>query len=223
MENYPDIEEPKKKGFTIGKLFKGMALAVIVLIYGILIVRCSMYRDDQVVSEILVNDTTRKTYHSDPNAFTVEQYGMQKAWVAVKEGRLVEFNYLYYLKAAKQLQVSVKFNRDILQDANLPTESLKFYLTDENGTVYEDYFFKDKRKFDYRYVRLCFENIDLLADNAETDKQTQNETENETEISRKSYTLHFEQPMPDGTYSEICAYTLYSGSDIAKIIPFSLK
>ncbi len=28
---------------------------------------------------------------------------------------------------------------------------------------------------------------------------------------------------PDGTYSEICAYTLYSGSDIAKIIPFSLK
>ena len=215
MENYPDIEEPKKKGFTVGKLFKVLALAVIALIYGILIARCSMYRDDKVVSEILVNDTTRRAYQENPNAFTVEQYGMQKAWVAVKEGRIVEFNYLYYLKDAKQLQVSVKFNRDILRDANLPTKSLKFYLTDENETVYEEYFFKDKRKFNYRYVRLCFENIDLLADSAET--------ANETELPRKSYTLHFEQPMPDGTYSEICAYTLYSGSDISKTIPFSLK
>lgn len=44
MENYPDIEEPKKKGFTVGKLFKWLAFAVIAAIYLILIARCSMYR-----------------------------------------------------------------------------------------------------------------------------------------------------------------------------------
>ena len=97
MENYPDIEEPKKKGFTVGKLFKWLAFAVIAAIYLILIARCSMYRDDKIVSEILVNDVTRAAYQADPENFTVEQYGMQKAWVAITEGRMVEFNYLYHI------------------------------------------------------------------------------------------------------------------------------
>ena len=62
-----------------------------------------------------------------------------------------------------------------------------------------------------------------LSVQAQTEKADSAETANETELPRKSYTLHFEQAMPDGTYSEICAYTLYSGSDISKTIPFSLK
>lgn len=75
MENYPDIEEPKKKGFTVGKLFKWLAFAVIAAIYLILIARCSMYSDDKIVSEILVNDVTRAAYQAAPENFTVEQYG----------------------------------------------------------------------------------------------------------------------------------------------------
>ncbi len=215
MENYPDIEEPKKKGFTVGKLFKWLAFAVIAAIYLILIARCSMYSDDKIVSEILVNDVTRAAYQAAPENFTVEQYGMQKAWVAITEGRMVEFNYLYHIKAAKQLQISVKFNKDIFADEKTPADSLKFYLTDENGTVYDEYFYKEKQKFDYRYIRLCFENVELTDEALSPDESGA--------IPRKSYTLHFEKPMPDGSYEEVCAYRIYSGSDISKIIPFSLK
>ena len=63
--------------------------------------------------------------------------------------------------AAKQLLISVKFNKDIFADEKTPADSLKFYLTDENGTVYDEYFYKEKQKFDYRYIRLCFENVEL--------------------------------------------------------------
>ncbi len=213
MENYPEIEEPKK-GFTVGKLFKWAALAVIAAVYLILIARCSMYRDDKIVSEVLVNDATKAAFSEDPDNFAVEQYGMQKSWVAISEGRLVEFNYLYHIKAARQLQVSVKFNKDILPDNTL-AESLKFYLTDNDGNVYDKYFYKEKKKFDYRYIRLCFEQIDLINDGGEVDENG--------EIPRKTYTLHFEKPMQDGSFSEVCAYRLYDGSDISKKIAFSIK
>ena len=214
MENYPDIEEPKK-GFTVGKLFKWLALAVIALVYLVLIVRCSMYRDDKLVSEVLVNDTTRAAYGADPDDFAVEQYGMQKAWVAISEGRMIEFNYLYHIRTAKQLQISVKFNKDILSDENTPADALRFYLTDENGTVYDTYFFKEKTKFDYRYIRLCFENIELIDTLAEPDETGT--------TPRKTYTLHFEKTLSDGSYEELCAYRIYDGSDISKKIRFKLK
>ncbi len=215
MENYPDIPETPKKGFTIGKLFKWLALFLIAAVYAILIARCTMYKDDKLVSKILVNDTTREAYLAAGDTFSVRQYGMNSAWVAVKEGRLVEFNKLYHLEAARQLQISVKYNKDIAtagQDGSTP---FTFYLTDENGTRYEDYFFEQANKFQYVYLRLCFEGIDLVSPDAELN-------ENGVPI-RKKYTLHMVLPTEQGEDTELCRYEIYDGSDISKVIDFDHK
>lgn len=214
VENYSDIwEEPKKKkGFTVGKLLKWIALLIIAAVYLVLIARCGMYRDDALVSKILVNETTERAYASSPQDFAVRQYGMNSAWVAVSDGRLVEFNKLYHIEAARQLQISVKYNEDIVTANADGSTPLTFYLTDENGEKYEDYFFEEKQKFRYVYVRLCFEGIDLVAPNAPLDESGKPE--------RKTYTLHIEAPGTDGTTEELCRYQIYDGSDISKPIAF---
>ena len=92
MDNYYDIEEPKKtKGFTLGKLVKWIIILLIITIYAVLIARCTLYGNDKIVSKILTNDTTLAAYHADTDAFTVEQYGMNNSWIAVSDGRMVEF------------------------------------------------------------------------------------------------------------------------------------
>ena len=63
MENYPEVTEPKNgKKFTVGKLFKWLAILIILLVYAILIVRCTMYSDDKIVSKVIYNDITVSAY-----------------------------------------------------------------------------------------------------------------------------------------------------------------
>ena len=215
MENYPDIPETPKKGFTIGKLFKWLAIFLIAAVYAVLIARCTMYKDDKLVSKVLVNDTTHEAYLAAGDDFSVRQYGMNSAWVAVKEGRLVEFNKLYHIEAARQLQISVKYNKDIATEKQDGSTPFTFYLTDENGTRYEDYFFEQANKFQYVYLRICFEGIDLLSPDAEPDENGV--------LIRKKYTLHMVTSTEAGTENELCSYEIYDGSDISKVIVFKYK
>lgn len=216
MENYPDVEEPKKKGFTVGKLFKWAAIAVIAAVYVILIARCTMYRDDKIVSEILTDDTTLAAYQADPENFAVEQYGMSSPWIAIEDGRMVQFNFLYHIKAARQLQFSVKYNVDLIPytpgQGELP---MRFRLVDEDGTVYEDYFWKQKQRFRYNYIRVCFNGIDL--ENADKPLKENGKPE------RHTYMLYIDCLSEDGSYTELCKYSIYDGSEVSKMITDTLK
>ena len=213
MDNYYDIEEPVK-GFTIGKLFKWIIYSVILVMVGIIVVRCTLYSDDKLVKKVLVNDVTREAY-SKPG-FEVEQYGMDKPWQVVEERRMVEFNYLYHIKTARQLQFSVKYNTDIVEclreEDGLP---FKFKLVDNYRNVYEDYFFEEKEKFGYNYIRLCFEGVDLIDDSAEPDEFG--------EYPRKPYTKYIYELGVDGEYTELAKYKIYDGSKVSKKIDFKLR
>ena len=213
MDNYYDIEEPVKKGFTIGKLLKWIMYLLMFAIIGILVVRCSLYKDDGLVKKVLVNDNTRAAYNSED--FAVEQYGMDNPWVVVEERRMVEFNYLYHIKAARQLQFSVKYNTDIVehirQEDGLP---FKFKLVDSEHNTYEDYFFEAKEKFGYGYIRLCFEGIELIDEASEPDEYGNK--------ARKTYMLYVYELDDDGEYFELCKYKIYDGSKISRNIKFKL-
>lgn len=212
MDNYYDIEEPKK-GFTIGKLLKWIFLAVTLLMLGILVARCTMYSDDDIVQKVLVNDNFRTAYEKDD--FKIERYGMKNAWVAVQDRRMVEFNYLYHIKSARQLQFSVKYNLDIAEYIGDDGVPFKFKLVDNYSNVYDDYWFESTEKFGYGYIRLCFENIDLIDDTIEPD---------ENGIpARKTYTVYVNQLDGNGEYTELCRYKLYDGSGISKTVDYKLK
>ena len=205
MDNYYDIEEPKnEKGITVKRVLKWICFAIMAFVIVTLVVRCSIYRDDGIVREILVDDVFMQAYEASPEDFSVRQYGMNSAWVPVRDGRLIEFNYLYHIEAAHELQFSVKYNKDISEWLNDDGIPFKFRLIDSSGNVYTDYYFKSKSKLQYNFLRICFHGIDLEADGVRT-----------------SYTLYIDALNEDGTYGELCSYKLYDGSTIYKEIKYN--
>ncbi len=214
MENYPDVPE-QKKGFTPWKLIKWLVLALAAVVYGILVVRCSLARDPKIVSEVLTDENFLRAYQEDPASVTVWQYPMSRAWVAVEEGRLIEFNCLYYVTGADELQVSVKYNPDILPHVPSDEVAFRFRLTDEDGNVYDTYTCETEKPFRFRYVRLAFSGI-KLEKAGETDPETGKPV-------RKTYTLHLDARTPDGDYKEYCDHMIYDGSTVCKEIPFTVK
>ncbi len=221
-------EEPPKKGFTIGKLIKWVFLLLIILVYVILAARCVQTSDHKIVKEVLVNDEFIKAYESNPENFKVEKYGIEKSWADIREGRLLEFNNLYYVPMASQMQLSVKFNMDLPQceyDAEIP---FKFRLRDENGTEYADYWYRFAEKMGYGYIRICFEDIALeksedeiaaLAD-GETAEQISDIGVYGIDKNRKKYTLYVDMVQTDGSYIEICSVRIYGGSAVSKEVDF---
>lgn len=208
MDNYYDIEEPKKeKGLSVRRVLRWLAYLIMASVIITLMVRCSIYIDDKIVSEVLQDDVFNAAYERSPEDFSVRQYGMKSAWVAIRDGRLIEFNYLYHIEKARELQFSVKYNSDLAEYLNEDGIPFKFRLIDNENNVYDDYFFKQKDKFGYIYLRLCFHNIDL---SYETDGKAQ----------RRTYTLFIDVLGEDGGYSELCSYLIYDGSEIYKDIDF---
>lgn len=219
-------EAPSKKGFTIGKLLKWIFLLLIILVYVILAARCVQSSDHKIVKEVLINDAFVEAYESDPENFTVEKYGIEKSWADVREGRLLEFNNMYYVPMAKQLQLSVKFNLDLPQceyDEEIP---FKFRLRDEKGNEYSDYWYKFEEKTGYGYIRICFEGIELEKDAQEISSAANEEVTGSSigsygiDGSRKKYTLYVDMVGEDGSYSEICAERIYGGSTVSKEVDF---
>ncbi len=221
-------EEPPKKGFTIGKLIKWVFLLLIITVYVILAARCVQTSDHKIVKEVLVNDKFLEAYESAPEEFTVEKYGIEKSWADIREGRLLEFNNLYYVPMASQMQISVKFNMDLAQceyDEEIP---FRFRLRDENGTEYTDYWYRFAEKMGYGYVRICFEDIRLKKSEAEIAAEETGEEENSgsnigfygIDKNRKKYTLCVDMVNADGSYSEICSVRIYGGSAVSKEIGF---
>lgn len=207
-ENADIFDEPqKKKGFTFGKLIKWICLAFIIAVCAILFARCYMYNDSPIVKKVITDSKFTDAYNADKENFEVLQYGIKSSWVAIKENRLIEFNYLYYVPKTEQLQFSVKYNLDLPgEDVGLP---FKFKLTDSDGNEYTSYTYEFEKRYGYGYYRLCFDGIKLENDNtAETDKN-------------KSYTVTIEMKDADGNYSELCTNEIYNGSTVCRPVDFS--
>lgn len=212
MDNYKDFEEPKK-GFTVGKLIKWIFIIVVIFIYAALIVRCTLSRDDKLVKKIIVNDATEYAYTMNKDIFSVDKYPMNSPWVAISEGRLVEFNNLYYIPLSKQLQFSVKYNTDIAQEIGKDGIPFRFKLVDEENNIYESYFFEQNKKYRFNYIRVCFDGIELVRDeiNIETNRPL-----------RKKYYLYIDR-LENGLYKELCHYMIYDGTEISKKIAFNAR
>lgn len=219
MDNYYEIEEPKK-GFTIGRLFSVIFLAVTFLMLGIIIARCTVYSNDPILEKVLVSDTLKTAYKADDD-FAVEEYGMDDKWIAITDGRMVEFEALYHIKSARQLQIGVKYNKDIAEFIGGDGIPFRFYLVDNYSNVYDEYFFEKAERdgvfgrSGYGFIRLCFEGVDLIDDSKEPDENGF--------PARKTYTLYVERLGEDGEYTELCRNKIYAGSQLSKKVDFELK
>lgn len=209
-------EEEKKNQHIVVKIIKWIAVGIILLICLLLLYRCVTATNHPIVEKVLMNEAFLTAYDENPDSVKVQKYGMQSAWESVDQGRLIEFNELYHIPVTNQLQFSIKYNHDIIK-GKFEGIPFRLRLVDEEGNVFEDYWYETAKRERFRYIRVCFENIVLVKD--ELDENGKNK--------RHSYVVEIDAVQEDGSYENICKYEVYDGdsgrADVFKNVPFKVE
>ena len=223
MNESADIfnEEENKKQHIAVRIIKWIGVGVIVLIVALLFYRCATHADHPIVEKVLMNDAFLDLYDVGGRQPEVRKYGMQKPWVDVyeREGRLIEFNNLYYIPATRQLQISLKYNNDIVPE-NFEGFPFRLSLVDENENEFSEFWYEKAQKERYRYLRVCFENIDI--ETGETDENGNKK--------RHTYYIKMDIIQPDGSYDYLCMegkHLIYDGesdkNSVYDIVKYKVK
>lgn len=215
-ENADIFDDTPKKQNIFVRILKWIGVGIILLICVLLFYRCVTSTNHPIVKKVLVDDEILQSYNADPDGFAVEQYGMQSPWVDVKQGRLLEFNYLYYIPSVNKLQFSIKYNEDIVSDTQSEMP-LRLRLEDDEGNEYQDYFFETAQRERYKYVRVCFNDIELIKDG---------EVDEYGFPVRNKYKLYieFETPAEDAsTETYELKFDIYDGKNVFKDVEFEIE
>ncbi len=199
-------EEEEKKPSVIKKLFKWIAVAIMLAVYIVLFIRIFVSCDSEIVDSIIKTDRIVSEYEKDPENFEIQQYEITGWYKSINDGKLLSVDNLYYFPSADSLQISVKFNKDILLcDAEYSDELLpfEFYLEDEQGNIYSEYTAVYDERFDFGYIRLCFEGIEFEILDGEPDEFGN--------LPRKSYEMYLRILEEDGEYVEFESFSIYTG------------
>ena len=208
----PEDEEDKKPSF-VKKLFKAIAVCIILGVYAVLLLRFFFSCDSKIVDDILKTDEIVAAHDASPETFEIRQYEITD-WYASKNpagddsnlgGKLLSVSDLYYIPSTESLQVTLKFNLDILENRNVEySEELlpfKLYLVehlgDENaiGAKFEDIVaVKYDERYSFGYIRVCFDGIKLEKEDGSVDENGLPEL--------RSYGLFMHMYTADGEYSE---------------------
>lgn len=207
MNESADIfnEDKEKKQNIVVRIFKWIGFSIILAIVLLLFYRCVTHTDHPIVEKVLMNEAFYEAYEEYGDKLEVRKYGMQKPWIDVyeRDGRLIEFNNLYYIPATRQLQISLKYNEDIVPE-NFDGFPFKLSLLDEEGNEYPHFFYETAERERYRYIRVCFENIDI-----ETGALDENGNK-----KRHTYYIKMDVVKPDGSYDYLCIdgkHLIYDG------------
>lgn len=215
---FNEDDKNKPKPHIIVTIFKIIGITIILLIVLGLFYRCAEYGNPPFASKVLMNEAFVDKYNEDPDSVVVRQYAMPKFWYEIKDGRLVELNMLYHIPATHQLQVTIKYNEDIVPDG-VDVDRFPFVLglIDENGNVFSDYWMEKAKKGRFRYARVCFEGVDI---------ETGELDENGNPL-RHSYKLALYMIKPDGTCEYEYTFDMYNTEDESsatfKVIPYKVK
>lgn len=199
-ENAEVFDDSPKKSNVVVSALKWIGIGIILLICLLLMYRCITAKNHPIVHKVLMNEAFYEEYEKNPEQLKVRKYGMQSAWESVDRGRIVEFNSLYHIPATNQLQFSIKYNHDIV-NGEFDGIPFKLRLVDEEGNVYDEYWYDTASRERFRYIRVCFENIEL-------EKEETDENGNKT---YHSYTLEMDKVNEKGEYEILCKYLLFDG------------
>ena len=220
--NEDDVNAPKTP--LAVRIIKWIGVAIIIVIIGCLLYRCVTHRFEPAVSDkIIMTEEFLELYNNDPENFEVRRYGIQQPWVDVveRQGRLMEIKHLYYIPSTRQLQITLKYNADIVPEeyAVLPasgtSETMKgvpfeVSLVDEANNEYKTFVYETGERERYRYIRLCFDDVDI-----ET-----GETDEEGNPVRHSYFVKMKMITQEGTYEDVCLggmHKIYDGTEVRSL------
>ena len=177
-----------------------------------------------IVDKILKTPEIEAAYSQNPEGFEIRQYEIT-AWYKSKNpagfedsdmgGKLLSVDSLYHIPETENLQISVKFNLDILRDRQTEYSSellpFRFYLEDENLEKYTEISAVEyDERYSFGYIRLNFDGVVL-------EKDTLDEY---GEPERKNYEMYLEMKKPDGTYEPYESFSIYTGSKNSRLVTY---
>ena len=215
-----DDDELQKKPSLFVRILKWLGLAVIIFIVGCLLYRCATHRYEPDVSDkIIMNDEFLSLYNEGEIKPEVRKYGIQKPWVDVlgRQGRLMEFKYLYYIPETRQLLVTLKYNADIVpseyfmlpqsgDSSDMSGIPFMISLRDETEKEYTDFVYETAERERFRYIRLCFDEVDIETGEKDEDGNS----------LRHTFHVKLKMITEDGSFTDLCLggmHKIYDGED----------
>ena len=228
----PEDEEDKKPS-VVKRIFKAIAVCIILGIYGVLFVRFFFSCDSKIVDDVLKTDEIEAAHEASPETFEIRQYEITD-WYASKNaagddsnlgGKLLSVSDLYYIPATESLQVTLKFNLDILENREVEYSQdllpFKLYLVEYEGEdkaigqKYEDIVaVKYDERYSFGYIRICFDGIKLEKDGGIVD-------ENGDPVMRQ-FGLFMNMYTIEGEYSDEVydVFSIYTGRKNYKTVEY---
>ncbi len=157
-------EEEKKKGITLGKLLAGILYAAGLFIIFTIIFRSYKMSDIPLCDDLICDEEIISSYEENPEEFKVLTYGLRKRFESVNDNKLLQMKYLYYIPSARQMQVTVKFNKSYGGEIGKDEMPLRLVLKDAKGNTYDNCYFRTGEKYEYGYLRISYRNIEFTAD-----------------------------------------------------------
>jgi len=147
------------------KFVKIFGTAIIFIICAVFIVRCIMVSDKSVLSELYVNDEIKSAYStSDADAGFIKTVDVVKE--IADDGYFSAYGF-YYIPAAEQAQVSVRWNDSIYGYTDMPdgTEFEFELLNEATGISCPAQIIDSSERAMYNYRKLIFNDLEAFGEN----------------------------------------------------------
>lgn len=145
----------------LGKILKIVLVISILSVLALLAVNM-MKQDHKELEELVKTDAFNEAYLVSSDVRTHAPGGNNGF---SENGGLYSYS-LYYIESAGYLQITVRYNEKHMADVkeNYPTfdvDTIRYTLSDQNGTVYDATVVKTASKYHYEYLKLEFTGVDF--------------------------------------------------------------
>jgi hypothetical protein len=170
LDNFDNVPV---KGFTVGKLLKYLLIAVILLVYGIFMLRICTMGNPTTMDQYVWTESTVQLYKTYQDKFAVEKVNEETlSYQYITTDGKFAINSIFVTETGNgkaQVQFTIRYNNSTLEalrkDYNLienPTgEPFVYILNDINGNIYRKYQFTTDTKSVYNYRHIIFEDVDI--------------------------------------------------------------
>ncbi len=204
-------DNEERRPSLLKKIFKAVAISIMIAVYAIIFIRIFVSCDSPLATKIIKTDEIVSCYESDPESFEIRKYVFTDYYRSINDGKLLMLDNMYHFPATNNLQITMKFNKDILQYKG-EVFPFEFYIEDETLAIYDDYIYEYDERFDFGYVRICFSGISL--------EKTPRELGEDGLPVMKNYQMYVRMLDENGQMQPFHDFSIYLGSRNYKKISY---
>ncbi len=153
--------EEKTRKITFGKVLKWTFIIISVIVYVLAMWRIFVSCDADVSDDIILTQSEAKDFENLDIDYPLYNY-QPLSWT--NDDGTIQIKNVYYLEPINELQLTVRY-RISYYDTKENTTPFYYHIrvveSDESETVFDDLEMHTESRFDYKYIRLCVNEIEI--------------------------------------------------------------